>query len=375
MYDYGLITKCLQEMRVPVRVRDDLPYFAALALTKQGYVIYVKDVFRSLSDEAKAAILAHEMAHLFRGDCLRIQSKDVDSKKWNVAADACINETKIEPLLAVEFLLSEMYKRPVRFVFKDRLVADGCLPEDFAYKYASTKEIYDNLSPPKGGGDTDGLEIDDGLSRSDAQVEHAKTIMNARKVKDILKDAGVDQSDSAFKFSKASNRGQYGFEPVKPMEVNQIDALLKALGSSRGKRKRTFRREGRVAYTPRMMPSRNQKVSVYVDISGSMRGVAKVAKAVSLYLGKYDVKWHLFGTKVTDIGSPHQIPTTGLCDGTNFDCIFERAQPDRQIVVITDGECRIEHPERVPSNTVWAVIGKPFGRLPGHVVKVGVREV
>jgi predicted metal-dependent peptidase len=329
-----------------------------------------------MDDEEKAAVLAHELAHLLRGDCVRLKMKEIDPFKWNIAADACINESKADPLLKLERRLTSQLDRPISFVFKDRLIEKGMLPEEFSEKEPGTQEIYDNLTDPKNQeGVPDSLSVDEDMTPAEAMREHTKAALDAKKIIKELEKAGIDTGLDGLGYSKVGGSGGREFAPVEPLGVYEIDPLLKELGRVRGQRRRSFRREGRVSCTPRMLPAKNKKLAIYVDISGSMNHIGRVAKAVALYLDKYDVKWYLFGTKVTEIAGSHMIPTGGYCDGTDFDCIFDNVPTDRQVVVITDGECHLGNPGRVPADTVWAVIGGRQYRLPGHVVNVGVKEV
>lgn len=322
---------------------------AQVQLKKSGYVITINTQFSYAHHEAVTSILAHELAHVLRGDCLPENNRDIDTRQKHecmmIARDAAINTHEIvDP---VETHIPEMTGKSVLY---ERILKQH---PDFPKEFPGTRSLYELLlqeCETEGEGDGDGdhqyaldkLDVSD--TNADARRIHTKTVIKVKraieKVADDMPDAVVNASSGTITITNRLPRSKY-----TPETIAKIDQILEAIDGVDGTRQfvRTWMRPPRAKsrgvvmrgaqYKPRA------KVVLLYDVSGSMTSYLPQMTALCDELANNYDPWVILHTSTVIYQGDH-IPEEFESGGTMFADAYTAAHersPDC-IIHVTDGD-------------------------------------
>jgi hypothetical protein len=298
------------------------------------YEVCLGEGWERLVPEAQTVILAHEIGHIVRGDCVREGPWMQDARlKYiaNVAQDVVINASLDEHIVC-EHLNGVTWERLY-----------GHLPPEQQPPRppGGWKPIYDYLSQRCSEGYSEQSDQGDGSdgtgcgvrydSASDPLAEMAARVAIAGKIIDQAPDLAA--ALGATPVSSATRREV----SLQPPAADPLLAALMQTVQARGfghvtREVRSWSRPGRLEG---IYPGRTQRsyahIAVYVDRSGSMT-VTRAAERVGSWAREQRCEVYAFadrvGTLTDDVGC-----------GTAFQPVFDHAtrlQPDA-VVLLTDG--------------------------------------
>lgn len=371
--------------------RNRMPYFGAalmklaplespgiktMAVTKHAVLMYDPDAVNKWSVEETATALLHEVSHLIRNHCGRCERRKADHTRWNIAADAEINDD----------LVNAGYKFPdIDIVLPKKLkMDDGLLAEAYYNgpwnpppsngKGEGTPQVGKGWCGSGGGKPVPG-EPEDGneINRSSAELEGMR-----RQVAQAIQEANAKGRGNV---PQGWQRWADAF--VKPPKIRWQDKLARAArravayrpGAEDYRRDRPARRQAVYGYGPgvpilartvRPIP----RVAIVVDTSGSMgredltvalreaRG-AMTAIGAQVDFCTCDASVHSFKAVDRWETLPSLLKGGG---GTDFRPAFEaitRARVKPEVVIfITDGDGPAPAVSPLGIKTVWLLVGK-----------------
>lgn len=321
--------------RAGVAVEYDRSMPTACATVRGGkYLIVLGEAYLNGTPSQQATLLAHEIAHVARGDVLALQNdKVLSARRWNIAADAHINhglrQADIDALHGITY--AGLRK------------TNPHLPPELP----GTKRLYDLLAEDQQGGDGHGSGDDesgehiarasDGSSVSAS--EHAKTVLRIRGAAAAEGlDPGKLGADVQISGGKRTLPAAKPWSP--PARLATILAAIRAAGG-RGAltRARSYARPGRVPGLKGVLRSPRLSVLLALDMSGSMRDwvphALSAARALRRDTDCTISVWADRAALAPRIGSG-EVPDVGY--GTNPASLAPLAQQYDAVVVITDGE-------------------------------------
>jgi hypothetical protein len=378
-------------------------------LTDKGYKVVINVQEWALTPrELRRAALLHELAHVVRGDCLRVKVEEAtgpEAMLYNIAADAVINRT-LPSLCKAPFGVVD----PQRVAAAAGLSADGmtanlayaalknrigevsepnvqdliqrvCFPADPAAMAARQPHPVDALSDlfplpvhlrtwvaqrvewtasnESLHRDVKGYEGEPG----DAAVAHAK---ETRELKDAAKkDNAEDALPQAPRRGAGKGAGS-AWTPTQARTValcDKVREFVHTAGDAVRRRNRSYRRQGRWMLYPSRPYSLAHTFALYLDLSGSMYQHWEVLAGVARWAKSEGGKVFTFDTEVVEWqeGKPFQAG-----GGTLWQPIVESAKREGlgAIIVVTDGEFfdRVEDPG-IP--VLWLLTqnrAMPFGQ-------------
>lgn len=334
----------LRRAGIQVHADSDLVPTACALLAADGYHIHVSAALAA--DEAcLEAVLAHEAAHVFRGDCLAL-GDGVDRARANQAMDALIN--RHVDLAAIARAV------PGEYVTLEALRA-ACpgipiLPSGW-------RQVYELLGKLEGPISAQSFDLAPGMAPgmqpAEAQTQHA--VMQATAI--------------AAGFAAAVTPGRYALPPSAPPNpaLLRLARIVRAVMGAgfEGLRcpARTYSRPGRLPMLRGSTRRPQLRVCLLVDVSESMRCEWGGALAAARVLARQNlvrvVLWSDAATApLAHIPRLEDIATGG---GTRLaPAIKSAAQwPHDVTVIFTDGE--LADKPAVPGPVVWVL---PSGASP-----------
>lgn len=327
---------------IQIEWTTDMPT-AAAGLTRSGYKVFINPEYwdKLPFDEDRRCLLIHEISHILRGDCLvGLNEKDSDEKHnpmvANLAMDAIINQNQVMHRSSDENGWLRLGNS------KDRLGFDLTM-ETFSWQF-TYNEIMKKATENGGGGGGQGQTDDapfaeDGLSKGDAQKEHAKTVLDAR---DAVKGTELEGAVRGhFCYNAGNNAGGRQKIDLPPaLGVSIPDLIANKVRSIGQKVKvRSFRREGVVSGLKGVSRQPKAKVLVALDVSGSCTGYWPLVGGAAARMRKmFDVELCTFSDHCAKFVPGMEIDNWN--GGTLFQPVLEYAERVKAdiLVVVTDGE-------------------------------------
>jgi predicted metal-dependent peptidase len=333
---------------------------AGVSLQPGGYKVFInQDWWAGLTMEQRRSVLLHEIAHVWRGDCLEGEGRDPQT--WNIATDAVINRT-----------LGDLPGEPVRY-------EDTCKQAGLAVEipYWSAKIIYDRLiqqqtdqgdSPDGGSPQHNGDPLAGDIKTGGDPVDHLK---EKEALQGAMSQDGMDPRKELPGCAQPSTHklaGQgTGTEQWSPKDravlalALELDRII-AKHRNRLTPCRTWRREGRIRLLRGSGRVPNPSVGVYLDLSGSTDNEWEQIGAIARGLKQKGADLFVFDDGVRPWDGSQAVVAGG---GTAWAPVVEHiAQSGHSlVVVVTDGY--FFDPVTEPGcETVWIVT--PGGRRPAH---------
>ena len=362
-------------------------------LTDKGYRVVINlEEWALTPKELRRAALLHELAHVVRGDCLRVKAEDTtsaDALLFNVAADAVINRTLpslckapfgvVNPeALATEVGLSPatmtaamaytLMKNKLGELDKDKLqgvLQRVCFPTDQSALDAREPQPLEDLadifplpvhlrtwvaqrvqwttSSESMAQDVKGHEGDDG----DAAVAHVK---DTRELKEAAKQDNMQDAlpQTPQRGGGAGNAKGSTWTPNQAKIValcERVRDFVRVNGEAVRQRNRSYRRQGRWMLYPSRPYTLAHTFALYLDLSGSMYQHWEILAGVAKWAKGEGAKVFTFDSEVVEWHEGQQFQAGG---GTLWHPIVESAKKEGlgAIVVITDGDFfdRLEDP-------------------------------
>lgn len=310
-------------------------------------VLINPEVWGRLDDEARCVVLAHEVAHVVRGDLI-VRVEDPARANW--AQDLVINRT-----LDARPVLDRCGLRVPQW--------DEMLAESLELPAAPTpgwRVIYDAVTPPEGNGGEGGITAD---TRNDPDGCEGCGTRPGGRDPDPMEILEAAQAASAAGVWRHESRGRVVIPAVDSRMLARLLARIRRV-SHAGIRvpTRTYRREGRVPELRGVARVPTIRVLVACDVSGSMTDVVQGLAALA-HVRDIDTVWCAFADRIVDVWprAPRALPQPS--GGTLFGPVVEHAERAGVdvLVMVTDGMCADRpRPPRIP--TVW--ITPPDVRVP-----------
>ena len=326
-----------------------------------------------LTIRQRRASLYHELAHIWRGDLLRLQEEKLDYLAWNVSSDAMINRQLPDiPPGAVSFSKTveklgvvpnsmAIYQKVVELgkdLSKMDIWIDGPKPqpvEDFDPSSLKEEEIWplpphlrewvkerwewstDQERQEEGEGEEYQGDLDSSSDSIDV-IDHAKERGQMAEAfgKDGEAPEWASEKDGIRK--GGTSEGQSEWSP-REKKIMKIHVSLRNF-AERHRRNRVFsrswRRNGRTDLIRGSVLDPVPCVHVYLDVSGSTYSEWEELTSLARGLGKY-ARTFVFDTKVQewDLVSP----LSGIGGGTQWKCIKDHiiTSGTKAVIVVTDG--------------------------------------
>ncbi len=320
--------------------QSDIPT-AGVQLTDKGYVLHLGENALTLTGEIRNALLMHEFAHIWRGDCL---STVKQPKTWNVAADAPINY-KLAP--------SELAQLRTAFggvVTWEELKAKLPNGSELPNIPPTTQVIYDLMV-------NSGMEVPEDMhvlepegSQEECEKHHIRAIL------DLPAGIGAD-----LKLKPNSYRVRV-VPKTEPRVLTALRRTLQRVNPTNGftrARTRSWLREGRVVGMRGSVSAPRHRVACALDVSGSMQSLVPQMLAIATGTNRdVDCRLMLWATSAQWIHSVDQTPDVG--GGTNIASALNLISVwnPSAIIIITDGEFyEPAHTQGLPP-IIWLLTGK-----------------
>ena len=353
---YTLVEVC-RRAGIEVRVVND-------ALTDSAEVVDGRYVITlcgrdANNPEVRHLALAHELAHILRGDLLALQERGYERLRWNIATDAVINESlrgRPAAWVSYEWVRKELSREP--------------LPEWLP----SAETIYKALGQSPAGGGGTGLEgaSHDALATDGTMtgVKHAETVIAARGA---LNDPGLGEAlpqglKEALDKALGGGIGRGGrtavdrleAEPVPSRELAQVLEAVAGAVRSRKERTRTWTRPGRTDWLRGTTYIPKPRLAVGLDVSGSTGVIRKLLDGLLIWAAQtYEVDAWAWADRAAKIVG-RSVPDVG--GGTSVQPFFAQVGDADVVVVLTDG--LIPDPKPLPEPPVVWVGPKTVSELP-----------
>lgn len=323
------------------------------------------------NENERAYLLAHELAHIARGELL---IKDVNHDAWNIAADDCI----AEHLRKTPFGSAA----PAYIVTHEKLVTQ--YPKLIDVPPTRAQPIYDVIMEAVNQAIKDGnVGADDGSEDgirvpmegcgfgSKGELEDAARGTAARAQGRLLSNAEWQDA------SKGAGRGDCLLSrPSRKIEVDgRLSDFMRTLrlATRRGRgvyqRVRSWAREGRVPELPGRLRRPVSRVVVAVDVSGSMVPTReRVMRLVKGIERDHEVIWISWASTAQRVRDADDCYSANVGGGTYFEpalILSQSFNPDVLLVisdgVLSDNDFHVPH----KFSTIWAIVGTkerpPFG--------------
>jgi len=362
-------------------------------LTDKGYRVVINAQEWALTPkELRRVVLLHELAHVIRGDCLRVKAEEATGPEavlYNIAADAVINRTLpslckapfgvvnpeavarevgMDPGTMTAAMAYTILKHKLGDVDHDKVKALGqrvCFPADEAAMAARQVQPSDDLADlfplpvhlrtwvaqrvewtvacESMMRDVKGHEGDDG----DAAVAHA------RDTKELKEAARQDNMEDALPQQPQRGGGAGGgkggtWAPTQAKTValcDKVREFVHTTGEAVRRRSRSYRRQGRWMLYPSRPYSLAHTFALYLDLSGSMYQHWEVLAGVAKWAKSEGGKVFTFDTEVVEWQEGKPFHAGG---GTLWQPVVESAKKEGlgAIIVVTDGDFfdRVEDP-------------------------------
>jgi hypothetical protein len=362
-----------------------------------AYVTWDSDARRYrivLSHEAcevsEEAALAHELAHVLRGDLVRLHQEGLDARRWNISADALIN-VHMAPE-AAEAFQAITYQGVREYVGPDRL------PET----PVGSRRVYDVLAeaeqaqaqadgngeaadggpdggdgngqadgPGGGGGPGRAPEAHDALRPSPdgdgpTPAEQAATVVRARAADpEAVRDLTGDAPLVGGRAPGQGGAGRRGWPPVEARPSPLSEVLRRLAGHQRRlaqHRTRTWLRPGRMpGLTRGVTRPPVLHVLLALDVSGSTAAIEPILAGVMAAVqhdARYSVQWAVWADRAATCAPP-PAPRPDVGGGTAVrslaELVRQRAGEWDIVVVATDGEVA-DWPTSAPTAAPWIVV-------------------
>lgn len=298
-------------------------------LAPDGYHLIVN------KDKIKAAtaptFLLHELAHIFRGDCLR---KEKHPKLMNLAADCLINHNldrdDIEKLGGVFYIpFAKELDLPTNYLVSTHVLYDAMVKMGDQYRKDHPQGCMFGEVSQRG-------------DPTDCETAHADTVLSARGavLQELEKAIGGKLEGLALQAGNNNSSGRKVRAP-EPLPLALSDQIIRKLKSLTGtsQRVRSWRRPGRVEVLRGSAFEPKYKLLVAVDVSGSCISAWPTLGGVCAYLCKrHSVDMCVFDTEACKTKSLTDLPIFG--GGTLIQPVFallNRGKYDA-LIVLTDGE-------------------------------------
>lgn len=327
---------------------------AGVQLTDKGYVLHLGETALALTGEVRNALLMHEFAHIWRGDCLRTVKQ---LKTWNVAADAPIN---------YKLLPSELEQLRTAFggaVTWEELKAELPNGSELPNIPPSTQVIYDLLvqSGKEFPDDQHVLEMDG--EREECEKHHIRAVL------DMPKGVGADL------YLAKNPKRQKVMPKSEPRALSALRRTLQRINPKDGPtraRTRSWMREGRVTGMRGSVSAPRHRVVCALDVSGSMQSL--IPQMLSIAAGTnrdVDCRLMLWATSAQWISSADQDADVG--GGTSIAPALHLAKSwnPSAVIIITDGEFYEMAPTEGMPPIIWLLTQAERSKLnlrPGDFV-------
>lgn len=249
-----------------VRIDPTVPT-ACVSLSERGYTLSLGRLWNTLegNDAARTELLLHELAHVFRGDCL---ARPAHPQLWNVATDSIINNTI--PMKHLDEICPGIVWK-YREDAPHAEVLSEALEQQMGVMLPSAKFVYELLCDRAEQLQNMTLGLQD-VSPAEgdldkAMKEHAKAVLSAPA--ELRKQFGMD-----IKAPKSYTVPKPIADPVLLVKLRQV--LRRIIARKDGdtkERTRTWLREGRIPMLPGRARVPRLRVALLIDISGSMTNV------------------------------------------------------------------------------------------------------
>lgn len=314
------------------------------------YVVQLTPEFASGEDAVHA--LAHELAHVLRGDLVRLQSEDLQPIRWNVAADAVINS-----------------HLPDDWLTRHNAVRWTALAARYGWAEPSPPaalEVYRRLADDADDGGHDTLATDGTMT----DAEHARVVVTARAADP---EAVADVMGGRLPGTGPAVR-RSGWQTPEPVAVPALRALFHRLDAkaqaARRRHHRDWTRPGRVEGLRGSTRRPTLGVLVGVDVSGSTAALQPVLQGVTAWVRRQpDVAatWAVWADRAAVVTSPASEAEVGW--GTQVQSLWRlarRLRPD-VVVCLSDGEVTDWLPGPGLPTVVVAPVAPPAGLGADHV--------
>ena len=292
---------------------------AGVQLTEKGYILHLSEKAFNLKGKTRAALLMHELSHVWRGDCL---VKDVNPKVWNIAADAAIN-----------FKLNSKDFESLKEAFGGGVDWEE-LKKDFEKVQPkippSTQVIYDLLLEKgvTGEGSEDHFLLSTG-DENECAKHHVRAILDAPNV-------GASLS------IKTEVRKGFTITPKsEPRVLQALRMVLQTLQPRYGAtlaRTRSWMREGRTPCMRGHVTAPRYRVACLVDVSGSMSNLIPQVIGIAAGMNREtDCRIMLWASSAAWISSPRESPNVGGGTDINAALTLSREWKPDSLIVLTDG--------------------------------------
>jgi predicted metal-dependent peptidase len=339
----------------------------------QRWRLYIDpDVLIAWGSELAAGVLLHEVGHVVRDHAARAREAFVDESsahRWNVAADAEINDSLIRDRVALPAtpITSALLRLPPHRV------------AEFYFEQLAGRNLPDCSCGSGAHGQTEAIEVEPGVLGAGLNAARAPGI------DDIEADLIRRQVAIAIRSAIGQQPGSVGadwerwanatLDPVVPWAKLLRAAIRSGVAAVAGRADYSYSRPARRRFPPVVLPALVQplpQVAIVVDTSGSMTQDA-LDRAWSEVIGclrSLGVRRELLRVYAVDTGvhSIKQLSAIGSLRGGGGTDMGEgiraalRAAPRPDLVVVlTDGYT--PWPNRAPASVtvVCAIIGSRLG--------------
>lgn len=362
-------------------------------LTEKGYKVLINVQEWALTPrELRRSALLHELAHVIRGDCLRVKAEDATTPEamlYNITADAVINRTLpslckapfgvvnpeavareagMDPNVMTAAIAYTVLKNKLGTVDHHKvvgLIQGVCFPVDdaaMAARQVQPSEDLADLFPlpvhlrtwvaqrvewtvatESMVQDVKGHEGDEG----DCAVAHTADTAELRDAaqKDHMEDALPQQPQRG---GGAGGGKGSTWTPTQARTValcDRVREFVRANGHAVRQRNRSYRRQGRWMLYPSRPYSFTHTFALYLDLSGSMFQYWEILAGVAKWARCEGAKVFTFDTEVVEWQEGKPFHAGG---GTLWQPIVESAKKEGlgALVVVTDGDFfdRLEDP-------------------------------
>lgn len=355
--------KALDKAKIALMSKTDSTFFTTVcfslkhvwdseiptACTNGTEIRYNPNFFMSLNEHERVFLLIHESMHVALLHMARLQGRNF--RKWNIAADYCINGMLVE----------RGFKMPARGLY------------DKKYLNLSTEQIYDLLP------DEPTEEVDEDLVAPEGDLGPME-----EGIKEILVRASVASKMAGDKPGSIPGDIEiYLQKLLKPKLPWQV--ILRRFVQSLSKDDYTFRQPNRRFFPKHILPGlENQKLStlaIAVDTSASVRdeeflrfiseifGILKMMKPDRIDLIQFDTKVK----SVDSLKSPNDISEVKFVGrgGTKIKPVLQWTLENKPqlLIVFTDGYFSWPE-ETLKTPTLWLIHDNPAFEAPfGNIIK------
>ena len=348
---------------------ESIPTAAVSIYKNKLYLLYNKEFINTLSNSELKGVLVHEIMHILHRFHARLGDRDI--KIFNVAQDACINETVVSTTVGNTRLT----------------LPDGCVRMSHIHqmKYkgeAITEPVYDFLfsnaqkvicSGPGGGDD------DDSQGKGSGEEVNGKTVLKTvddHSQHDALSDMDEEALDEIIKSAKTKSWGS-----ISGNIIGEIEDLLKSkeipwhqklayllsryINDPGNIYENNWSRRNRRGLPLPGVKKLSRKIIVTVDTSGSIgdddiqRFFFHIEKIIRDYSNLVLIQWdtQVTSSEIYKKGGWRKIKIHGR-GGTDpqllYDHIYEKYKSSIAVVNFTDGyfSWSFDH-HNIP--TIWAM--------------------